>query len=230
MLRKINFLKKIKAPNEIAISYLKFLFFSRLTKFQRALYKKKHLNFLKNKKISSDWFSKNCFFFSYVRRKIKKNFTYLEIGSFEGNSLLYVLNFLRPKLAYAVDTWEGSDEHAKLNMNSIESNFNYNLKNYQDKFVKCKTTSGKFFKNNKIFFDFIYIDGNHEFNAVLKDSINSWKFLNIGGVIAFDDYFWQYYQDIYKNPGYAINNFLRIIKNKYKVILLTNSQLFIQKI
>ena len=65
---------------------------------------------------------------------------------------------------------------------------------------------------------------------MLKDSINSWKFLNIGGVIAFDDYFWQYYQDIYKNPGYAINNFLRIIKNKYKVILLTNSQLFIQKI
>ena len=230
MLRKINYLKKIKAPNEIVISYLKFLFFSRLTKFQRALYKKKHLNFLKNKKISSDWFSKNCFFFGYIRRKIKKDFTYLEIGSFEGNSLLYVLNFLSPKLAYAVDTWEGSDEHAKLNMNSIESNFNYNLKNYQNKFVKCKTTSGKFFKNNKIFFDFIYIDGNHEFNAVLKDSINSWKFLNIGGVIAFDDYFWQYYQDIYKNPGYAINNFLRIIKNKYKVILLTNSQLFIQKI
>ncbi len=42
--------------------------------------------------------------------------------------------------------------------------------------------------------------------------------------------FWQYYQDIYKNPGYAINNFLKIIKNKYKVILITNSQLFIQKI
>ena len=230
ILTKLNFLKKIKAPNELSSSYIKYYFFNKFCRFQRKFFTKKHLNIINQKKITSDWFSKHSFYFSHVRRKIKKNFVYLEIGSFEGNSLLYVLNFLKPKLAYAVDTWQGSDEHIKLNMNSIESNFDYNLKDYQDKFVKCKTTSGKFFENNKIFFDFIYIDGNHEFNSVLEDSTNSWKFLNTGGVIAFDDYFWQYYEDIYKNPGYAINNFLRIIENKYKVILLTNTQLFVQKL
>ena len=230
MLKKINFLKKTKAPGEIVVSYLKFFFFSKFTKFQRIFHKKKHLSILKNKKISSDWFSKNCFFFSYIRRKIKKDFIYLEIGSFEGNSLLYVLNFLRPKLACAVDTWRGSDEHQKLNMNFIESNFDNNLKDHAAQFMKYKQTSTEFFKNNKIFFDFIYIDGNHEFEAVLEDSINSWNYLNAGGVIVFDDYFWEYYEDLYRNPGYAINSFLKTIEQKYKIILTTNTQLFIQKL
>ena len=38
------------------------------------------------------------------------------------------------------------------------------------------------------YFDFIYVDGNHDEKAVIKDAIGSFRILKKGGIIAFDDY------------------------------------------
>ena len=89
-------------------------------------------------------------------------------------------------------------------------------------------SSDSFFKLNKNKFDFIYIDGAHDFNSVLKDSINSFKCLRTNGLMIFDDYFWRFYEDG-KNPISAINLFLRKIKERYKVEFLS-TQLAIKKI
>ena len=230
MLRKIKFLIKIKAPKKIFIAHLKHFFFEKITKLQKLKEKNKYLLFLRNKKITIDWFSKNCYHFLYIKKFIKKNFNYLEIGSFEGNSLMYVLKNFNTNLVCAVDTWTGSEEHQNLDMKLTENNFNYNLKEFVNKFTKEKKTSDEFFKTNKLYFDLIYIDGDHEYKQVLKDCKNSWRILNKNGIMIFDDYFWEYYSDIFKNPGYAINHFLQIIKNQYKVILVTNTKVFIKKI
>ena len=50
-----------------------------------------------------------------------------------------------------------------------------------------KTTSDDFFKNNKYFFDIIFIDGLHHYQQVIKDINNSIKFLNDNGVILLHD-------------------------------------------
>lgn len=63
-----------------------------------------------------------------------------------------------------------------------------------------------FFKINMNKFDFIYVDGSHDYKSVLNDSINSFKCLRKNGLLILDDYFWRFYEDG-KNPISAINNF-----------------------
>ncbi len=50
-----------------------------------------------------------------------------------------------------------------------------------------RKTSDNFFKDNTIKFDFVFIDGLHEYDQVKKDIINSLKFLNKGGFILVHD-------------------------------------------
>ena len=49
-------------------------------------------------------------------------------------------------------------------------------------------TSDDFFKQNKKFFDVIFIDGKHEFNQCRNDAMNSLKCLNKNGYILFHDF------------------------------------------
>jgi hypothetical protein len=79
-------------------------------------------------------------------------------------------------------------------------------------------------------FDFTYIDGNHKSDYVLRDCINAWKFLNKKGFLVCDDYIWSHYKELLDNPCYAINNFIINNNKEVKVLLVTNSQIFIQKI
>lgn len=44
-----------------------------------------------------------------------------------------------------------------------------------------------FFRANKAFFDIIFVNGAHTYEQVREDAINSIKFLNLGGWIAFHD-------------------------------------------
>jgi hypothetical protein len=56
-----------------------------------------------------------------------------------------------------------------------------------DVFPSFVGTTDDFFKNNTKTFDVIYIDADHEENAVLRDFNNSVKCLNEGGVILMHD-------------------------------------------
>ena len=77
-------------------------------------------------------------------------------------------------------------------------------------------------------FDFIYVDGSHDYKSVLNDSINSFKCLRKNELLILDDYFWRFYEDG-KNPISAINIFLSKIKKRYKIEFLS-PQLAIKKI
>ena len=52
----------------------------------------------------------------FSTKKIKKDFKYLEIGVFEGNSFLFVTKELKPSISYAVDPWADSNEEISDNM------------------------------------------------------------------------------------------------------------------
>ena len=87
-----------------------------------------------------------------------------------------------------------------------------------------------FVKKNKENFDVIYVDGYHKSDQVFKDCVNSWKKLNVNGILICDDYIWSHYSEIKNNPCFGINKFLKTLNNKYKILQISNSQIFLRKI
>jgi predicted O-methyltransferase YrrM len=128
-----------------------------------------------------------------------------------------------------VDNWVGTQEYSNHNFSKIEKNFDFNTKNELNIF-KIKKTSDIFFNNNQKIFDVVYIDGYHFAPQVYKDCINAWKYLKKNGILICDDYIWNGYPKILENPCFAINKFLIEIRNSYKLLYVSNSQIFIKKI
>jgi predicted O-methyltransferase YrrM len=226
---KVSFLYKCQSSLFVIYiflaSKLKNIFIRSKIKYE----KKKHKIILSKKIISNDYFSSHAFYFYNLLTKLPKNFKYLEIGSYEGNSALYVsVNFPESNVT-CVDLWEAVEEYKDKDFNIIEKNFDYNLKGLSN-INKIKSTSDNFFSKNKIMFDFIYIDGNHKFDYVFRDCENAWIFLNKGGFLVCDDYIWDYYKELLDNPCYAINSFIKKKNKEIKILSVTNSQIFIKKI
>jgi predicted O-methyltransferase YrrM len=138
---------------------------------------------------------------------IKNNFsptTYLEIGSFEGASVCWVIeNLPSVKTAVCIDTWEGGEEHKKLNENmaAVEIKFDANtqLAGAQSEtavdLIKLKSRSvealGRLISEGySDFFDFVYIDGSHVASDVLTDLVQAFELLKVGGLLVADDYLW----------------------------------------
>jgi len=228
-MNKIIFLIKSKSPFTIILYFLMQKISNIFSKRKIIKYKKNHQIFLKDKKITNDFFSSNTYNFYYFCSKINSNFRYLEIGSYEGNSALFIANSFKFSKIYCVDNWVGTQEYTNHNFQNIENNFDYNVKNYNN-INKIKDRSDNFFFKNNFFFDIIYIDGYHLGSQVYKDCINSWKFLKKDGLLICDDYIWNGYEDIKENPCFAINKFLTEIKDNYKLLKVSNSQIFIKKI
>ena len=229
MLKKIKFLYKSHASLFIILLFLFQKILNLFIKKKIKLHKRFFLNLISNQKISSEFFSVNAYNFFVYLSLLPKNFRYLEIGSFEGGSAIFVASKFKEAEIYCVDNWiKTEDGYSNLNFEDIEINFDYNTQMYKN-IYKIKKSSNDFFNTNKLTYDVIYIDGYHKAEQVFKDCVNSWKNLNINGILICDDYIWDHYNDIKNNPCYAINKFLRTIKN-YKVLKVSNSQIFLKKI
>jgi predicted O-methyltransferase YrrM len=97
---------------------------------------------------------------------------------------------------------------------------------------KFKGTTKEFFNQNTDMFDFIYVDASHKKADVASDLKESFKVLNIGGIIACDDYLWnadtpEIDRDLI--PKDAIDEFINVNKDNIE-ILLDNYQLWFKKI
>jgi hypothetical protein len=176
-----------------------------------------------------DWFSGNIIFWEKIVNKISK-IKYLEIGSFEGRSAVFVKELDNLESLTAVDTFEGSDEHKNIDFKKVYENFKYNLTlggGSEDKNINFfKTTSDSFFENNKNYYNLIYIDGNHRYEQVKKDFINSFNFLENNGYIICDDFLWFYYDKIELNPMKAILECYELYKPKLSIEFIHHQIIF----
>ncbi len=114
-----------------------------------------------------------------------------EIGSYIGESTeVFAQNFSN-SIIHCVDPWQpgyDTNDFASIDMDSVESEFDKRMKRY-DNIVKIKKTSvDASFDYENGYFDFVYIDANHTYNAVRED-IEKWlpKIKN-NGYIGFHDY------------------------------------------
>ena len=228
-MKKIIFLIKNKSKINIIMIFLIQKFFNIFIKKKIKSFKKRNQIFLKNKRITNDYFSMHSYnFFKYLNF-LDGNFNYLEIGTYEGNSAMFVANTFPKSKVYCVDNWNKTEEYGDQNFDIVEKNFDYNTSSFNN-ILKFKNNSDDFFKKNNTLFEVIYIDGYHKDFQVLKDCRNAWKILKKNGLLICDDYIWNFYENIKENPCYSINKFIDEIKNENKVLEVSKSQIFIKKL
>ncbi len=186
-------------------------------------------------------YTKNWFLESEIKKVLNSSYSYfinknsknniLEIGCFEGLSSVFfadnLLNHHNSTLT-CVDPFLHIDnnDHNQL-LNNVENNFDNNIRicNNSNKITIHKITSDEFFKTNNKKFNFIYIDGCHEPDFIMRDMENSFACLENNGIMWMDDYCGGDGIQI-KN---TMNNFLKKYNNKYKIIHI-GYQLAIKKL
>lgn len=218
------------ASREVFYKYLIDRFFHPFNSHKKKESTQNHKKYLKSKKTSSDYFSINAYYWKKILNKKFKKFSYLEIGSWEGNSALYILKNFKTKSVICVDIW---DKYLKNEIKPKRNfrNFLFNLKEFKNNFKYHKLSSDDFFKKNKKFFDVIYIDGDHKKSQVYKDISNAWRILNNKGLIICDDFFdGNIYSRNNKNvPAIAINKFIKKYSNEINIKCVNNNQIFFEK-
>ena len=177
---------------------------------------------------TQDWFSHNIPNWEkwLYQLKGKSHLRFLEIGSYEGRATRWLLeNILTQDSAkiYCIDQFLGSMEHEPKEMPQVKKFFEYNIQPYRNKVLVFVESSQKALRNHPAiffenFFDFIYIDGSHQACHVLEDAILSFRFLKKDGLIIFDDYEWNSYEDVKLNPKLAIDSWLACFEGQYEII------------
>jgi predicted O-methyltransferase YrrM len=216
----------------IVLSFIKnfIISFDSNKDFIKKIYNEKNFSY-------DDWFTIKISTLIYYLNQYKFNskMNALEIGSFEGRSSIFFVNYFNDINLTCVDTWEKSVNESDIKMQEsidfrlVEKNFDNNIKSHSSVIKKYKSTSKNFFENSNLQnLDFIFIDGSHKYEDVIHDAIASFKLLKVGGFILFDDLNWFYYKDLKENPSYAINQFLKKFETQIEIIFASN-QLLIKK-
>lgn len=149
----------------------------------------------------------------------------LEIGVFEGRSSTWLLeelfNHSESKLV-VIDLfkqfWGANNDY------DHEKTFRENIaksgKEKQVQIIKSNSFDAlvKLNHENQTKFDFIYIDGSHFSCDVMSDAVLSWNMLKEGGIMIFDDYEWDYYEEEYNNPRIAVDDFLECYQTQIEII------------
>ena len=124
--------------------------------------------------------------------KNKKELIGLEIGCYAGQNANYLLENMNIKELHGVDPYiQYIDWNGGLTCHpedTAENQANQRLSSYSN-FIKHKKTSDDCvtdFENEM--FDFIFIDGLHTVDQVLKDCRNYYSKLNPGGIFSGHDY------------------------------------------
>ncbi len=182
-----------------------------------------------------DWFTRNIpiwekYLSSY---KGKADIQFLEIGSFEGRSAVWLLEnvlthetarltcidpFIEKPFFRDIPLYKDGEEHFRHNIQ---------LSGVSHKVLLKKGFSQDLLPLEKPYsFDCIYVDGAHYKKAVLEDTVLSFLLLKQGGILILDDYLWKFNKD---RPKPAIDVFLKMYEGYYE-LLHKDHQVILKKI
>ena len=130
-------------------------------------------------------------------RLLPKNMIIAELGVFTGRFSDTILSICEPKELHLVDTWEGeisctdeNDETVVIPDMSVAYNGVRQKYSNNSLVTLHRMTSQKMlesFDNN--YFDFIYIDADHSYNATLRELTDWYPKIKNGGWVCGHDYF-----------------------------------------
>lgn len=163
----------------------------------------------------------------------------IEVGSWEGRSALFFLNYLPRAHLTCVDLFDvasltsfpelitPSPALAKWEIDwekydpNIEGRFEANVAEFRGRVQKIKAPSNVALAELAVDgrkFDIAYIDGGHRAVDVYSDAIMVWPMMAPGGMIIFDDYQWGYRQDTREHPKPGIDCFLHAFEGLYRMV------------
>ena len=186
----------------------------------------------KIKKISSD---KRA----YILEQLAKNSKLVEVGVWKGDFSKQILNISSPNLLVLVDSWTFDDKvrgcapqvdgEEPLNQNFFDQakKDTYNkFENFQNVNILDLNSFDASSNYEDNFFDYIYIDAEHTYEAVTND-LNVWyPKLKKNGTLFGDDYYWREEDDTLSLHK-AYQEF--ILKNQIKKWCVFKSQITIIK-
>jgi len=145
------------------------------------------------KDFSTDWTSGNfpnwCRVFADRREKVRR---ILEIGSWEGRSAIFFLEFFRNASITCIDAFASGGTSTNPALHLAESRFDKNTKSYGARVTKIAAESvvalHDLIKGRVEPFDLIYVDGSHFRDDVVIDSLMMWRLSAPGTIVIWDDY------------------------------------------
>ena len=180
-----------------------------------------------DKSFSSDWTTWHFGNWTgWLRPFRDKSVRVLEIGSWEGRSALFFLNYLPKSHLVCVDTFGGNVEHA-LNpyfaalVPETEQKFDANVAAFAGRIEKRKGPSSLVLPQLGIAsrqFDIVYIDGSHRAADVYSDAALTWPLVARNGLVIFDDYEFDQMEGELERPKLGIDTFLAAIPNQYRLV------------
>jgi len=187
-----------------------------------------------------DWFTANIQSWTHYLKEFKgkPNLRFLEIGSYQGMSSVWLLeNILTDDTSTitCIDTFEGSVEHhecqdCQKDLKNLFDIFSHNISTFKNKVNIIRDKSQVALKRMTDEYDFVYVDGDHRAASVIEDAILSFSLLKGGGIIIFDDYYWSCSKTLIDDPKPAIDAFMLIYSDKINVLSINPRQVIIQKI
>jgi len=176
---------------------------------------------------TNEWFDHNIAHLEQLLSPLrdKPDVRMLEIGAYEGRSTLWFLDHIltgpRSRLI-SVDTWSGSAELFGENMFGVRHRFRANLAEHlaSQRLIAVEEESQAFLCRRLArypthLFDIIYVDGSHAAPDVLSDAVLSFRLLEPGGLLIFDDYEWVVLESPEEQPKVAIDAFLTCFQGLY---------------
>lgn len=154
----------------------------------------------------------------------------LEIGSFEGQSTVWMLLNLMEHPAdgiVCIDPFTGSEEHTDKQTQHLFERFNANvMKTGKESHVRVLRMPSMEALPKLLVegyrCDFAYIDGSHRAADVLADLCSTWPLLNPGGLCICDDFLWRQdgvgTTDVLASPKIAIDAFTTIYADQLRLI------------
>jgi predicted O-methyltransferase YrrM len=177
------------------------------------------------KTFTTDWAAKNFFDWAELLHPLRQRpLRILEIGSWEGRSALFFLNYLPNSRIVCIDTFGGNIEHhrdpyfAEL-APKAEGQFNCNLAALMHRIEKIKGSSTTVLPQLGIAgrrFDLAYVDGSHMAADVYSDAVLTWSMLEPSGMVIFDDYDWDLMGAEHERPKLGIDTFLAAVTGQYR--------------
>ena len=134
-------------------------------------------------------------FVRFAKKYYKNNpVSGIEIGTFEGANANSILKELNIKKIYLIDPYIEYEDYIKSEkvqtqkcLSIAERNARKRLKKNFNKVIWVRKFSDDAIKDTPNVVDFIYIDGNHEYEYVIKDMENYWPKIKKGGILAGHD-------------------------------------------
>ena len=139
---------------------------------------------------------------------------YLEIGCQEGSGTFW---FLENYLGHPDSRVTVIDKFMGTTLDNLQHNLA--VTKWDEKVDVRVGLSGEVLRQFPLYsMDVIYIDGLHSSYAVIEDATLCWRLLKEGGILIFDDYRMNAYEDPMDRPAPAIDFFMQAYHAQYQIL------------